>query len=155
MIGDAAKDVANPSVYNNGLCRSAIDNMPPRGSSQWRARTEKSGSMTGHWATAERAGWVHAWVRVPLGPSPWDERTREGVRRLREIERWLAQNHRPLALFDRYGRPKSEVVSVLFPVSRPAVTLQFRQLCFALGLSETLKQGRVVPTGCDRTTPPR
>jgi hypothetical protein len=100
------------------------------------------------------AGWQHTVVRVPLGVRGRDPHYAEGVRTLRRVERWLAEHHRPLALFDRFDRPKSEVVSVMFPADAPGTVLAFRGFLAELGLSASLVQTRVRPNDCLRTTAP-
>lgn len=100
-------------------------------------------------------GWQHAVVRIPLGVRGRDRHHAEGVRILRRLEAWLAENHRPLALFDRYDRPKSETVSVMFPAKNASTVLAFRGFLAELGLSGSLLQTRVHPNRCLRTTPPR
>jgi hypothetical protein len=100
------------------------------------------------------AAWRHYYLRVALAPDPGAANYRRGIETLRRIEAWLATNHRPIALFDAHGRPKSEAVSVFFERADAVKALAYRAFCNELGLAQTLLSGLVVHVGCPRTTPP-
>ena len=100
------------------------------------------------------AAWRHYYVRVTLAPDPEAPDYRHGLDTLRRLEAWLAENHRPIALFDARGRPKSEAVSVFFDRADAAKALAYRAFCNELGLAETLLSNLVIHVRCPRTTPP-
>ncbi|MGE0503355.1 MAG: hypothetical protein AB7I79_21935 [Rhizobiaceae bacterium] len=94
----------------------------------------------------DEAGWQNVVVRVPLMPD-----YEAGVRKLRALERWLADNHRPVALFRADGRPRGEVVCLAVPAERPERVLAWRSFCGDLGVSAGMVQWRTAPY---RTLPP-
>lgn len=100
------------------------------------------------------AAWRHYYVRVALAPDREAPDYRHGLDTLRRLEAWLATHHRPIALFDAQGRPKSEAVSVFFDRAEAAKALAYRAFCNELGLADTLLSGLVVHVRCPRTTPP-
>lgn len=100
------------------------------------------------------AEWRHFYVRVGLALDHATPGYRRAIEKLRQLEAWLAANHRPVALFDAHGRPKSEAVSVFFERGEAEKALAYRAFCNELGLAETLLSGRVVHRRCPRTTPP-
>ncbi|MSO74713.1 MAG: hypothetical protein EXQ99_06140 [Alphaproteobacteria bacterium] len=100
------------------------------------------------------AAWRHYYVRVAMAPDRDASDYRHGLETLRRIEAWLAANHRPIALFDAHGRPKSEAVSVFFDRTDAAKALAYRTLCNELGLAASLLSNLVVHVRCPRTTPP-
>lgn len=100
------------------------------------------------------AVWRHYYVRVALAPDLEASDYRRGLDKLRRLEAWLAAHHRPIALFDARGRPKSEAVSVFFERDDAAKALAYRSFCNELGLADTLLSGIVVHRRCPRTTPP-
>lgn len=85
--------------------------------------------------SAPAPGWRNLVVRVPLRPD-----YEAGVRKLRALERWLADNHRPVALFGADGRPRGEVVCLALPADRPESALEWRGLCGDLGVAHSLVQ---------------
>ena len=100
------------------------------------------------------AAWRHYYVRVTLAADREAPDYRRALDTLRRIEVWLAANHRPIALFDAHGRPKSEAVSVFFDRADAVKALAYRAFCNELGLADTLLSGLVVHVRCQRTTPP-
>ncbi len=100
------------------------------------------------------AAWRHYYVRVALTPNRDAPDYRQGLETLRRIEAWLATNHRPIALFDAHGRPKSEAVSVFFERADAAKALAYRTFCNELGLTSSMLSNLVVHVRCPRTTPP-
>lgn len=100
------------------------------------------------------AAWRHYYVRVALAPDREAPAYRRALDTLRRLEAWLAEHHRPVALFDAHGRPKSEAVSVFFDRAEAAKALAYRAFCNELGLAETLLSNLVVHVRCPRTTPP-
>ncbi|MBX3578411.1 MAG: hypothetical protein KF723_14500 [Rhizobiaceae bacterium] len=76
-------------------------------------------------------------VRVPLA-SDYEG----GLRTLRALEHWLAEHHRPVALFRADGRPRSDVVCVAVPEDRPEQALAWRTFCGELGVARGMVQWR-------------
>lgn len=70
------------------------------------------------------------------------------------LERWLKQNGWQGAIAGPDGQPRSDAVTVSFAQDRAETALAFRTLCRDLGLAASLKQFRVQPNRCERTTPP-
>ncbi len=113
------------------------------------------GTMIGTGVRRDRAAaWRPYSVRAPLAPDREAPAYRRGLDTLRRIEAWLAANHRPIALFDAHGRPKSEAVSVFFDRAEATKALAYRAFCNELGLADALLSGLVVHVHCQRTTPP-
>ena len=98
--------------------------------------------------------WLHAVVRVDLAGPVWEARHQDGLAVLRALERWLAGNHRPKSLFDAFGRPRGEVVSVFFKDTESEAAHAFRALCLALGLTGRMHLSRLVHRRGERTWPP-
>ena len=95
-------------------------------------------------ANAEsRKGWLNFVVQVALGSSTYSDEFRDGLAKLRHIETWLSDNHLPLSLTDKYGRPKSETVTVFFDRGDAAKALAFRGLCGELGIASSLRSQHV------------
>jgi hypothetical protein len=85
-------------------------------------------------------GWQLVVVRVGL-----DTDFEDAVRKLRILEQWLAENHRPHALFNADGRPRSDAVCLAVPVARADKALAWRSLCNELGLAAHMVQWRAAP----------
>lgn len=96
--------------------------------------------------------WHHLVVRVPF-----KDDVVAGMKTLRRIEHWLADNHRPMPLFHPDGRPRSETVCVAVPSNQAHRALIYRAFCAELGLAPSMVQWRVssappvgdVPTHAD------
>ncbi|HEY5208211.1 MAG TPA: hypothetical protein VIJ42_02080 [Stellaceae bacterium] len=97
--------------------------------------------------------WLQYLVRIPVGPETRSEEYQFGLMILRQIETWLRDNHAPRALFDPHGRPKTPLVSVSFDETELEKALAYRIFCNELGLSNSLRQSRIVHNACGRTTP--
>lgn len=97
----------------------------------------------GHFAGGDRSRreWLAIAVRVKLGEGDRD------IRRMRALERWLAHNHTPRALFNPDGRPRSEVVCLAVPAGQSEKALAFRAFCGGLGLAGSLVQWRIAEGG--------
>jgi hypothetical protein len=85
-------------------------------------------------------GWQLVVVRVGL-----DTDFEDAVRKLRILEKWLAENHRPHALFNADGRPRSDAVCLAVPAARSDKALAWRSLCNELGLAAQMVQWRAAP----------
>jgi hypothetical protein len=85
-------------------------------------------------------GWQLVVVRVDL-----DSDFADAVRKLRVLEHWLAENHRPHALFNADGRPRSDAVCLAVPAARADKALAWRSLCNELGLAHQMVQWRAAP----------
>ena len=70
------------------------------------------------------------------------------------LERWLKQHGWQGVIAGPDGLPRSDAVNVSFRQDRSETALAFRTLCRDLGLQSTMKQFRVHPNRCERTTPP-
>ncbi len=97
--------------------------------------------------------WLQYFVRIELGQEISSEQYQLGLMLLRQLEAWLKDHHRPRQLFDRYGRPKSQMVSVFFSEGELQTALAYRIFCNELGLSHALQQSRIRHNHCPRTTP--
>lgn len=84
------------------------------------------------------SGWHTFVVRVPMAPD-----RDAGMVLMRRMERWLADNHRPIPLFHPNGEPRSLNVCVAIPVEQSEKALAYRAFCSALGISSSLIQWRV------------
>jgi hypothetical protein len=98
--------------------------------------------------------WLQYLLWVPLGAEASSDEYRVGVLALRRIENWLRDHHAPRALFDLYGRPKGQLVSVSFDQTELEKALAYRVFCNGLGLSHSLRQSRIVHNACARTQLP-
>jgi hypothetical protein len=103
---------------------------------------------------AETRRWVQYLLSVPLGAGTETDEYHLGVLILRQIEGWLRDNHAPRTLFDIYGRPKGQLISVSFDQSELEKALAYRIFCKQLGLSHSLRETRIVHNSCPRTRPP-
>jgi|SRR5579863_535367 len=115
-----------------------------------RAIDEREQQMTP--ATPRR--WLQYLLWIPLGAEVSSDEYRVGVLVLRQIENWLRDHHAPRALFDSYGRPKGQLVSVSFDLTQLEKALAYRVFCNQLGLSHGLRQTRIVHNACPRTRLP-
>jgi hypothetical protein len=85
-------------------------------------------------------GWQIIVVRVP------DAASQAGARRkLEAMERWLAEHHRPVALFNADGRPRSETVCLALPLEQSDRALAWRTFCGEIGLAGHMVQWRAAP----------
>jgi hypothetical protein len=98
--------------------------------------------------------WLQYLLWIPLGTEVSSDEYRVGVLVLRQIENWLRDHHAPRALFDSYGRPKGPLVSVSFDLTELEKALAYRVFCNQLGLSQGLRQTRIVHNACPRTRLP-
>ncbi len=83
-------------------------------------------------------GWHTLVVTVPLKPD-----RDAGLAKLRLLERWLAENHKPVPLFRPDGQPRTTTVCVAVPVENAAKALAWRSFCAQLGLSGSMVQWHV------------
>ena len=72
----------------------------------------------------------------------------------RALQSWLAARGWPGAICGPDGEPRSDAVNVSFRPEQAEDALAFRTLCRDLGLAATVKQFRLHPNRCERTTPP-
>lgn len=98
---------------------------------------------------AEHPGWRNMVVRVPLA-SDYEN----GVRKLRALEHWLAEHHRPVALFRADGLPRSDVVCLAVPDDRPDKALAWRAFCGELGVGRGMVQWRTAAVPAGASAPP-
>jgi hypothetical protein len=98
------------------------------------------------------------WLLISLTLPPADHRggRNDGVRALllHVLREWLAEHHQVPALLPGAGtRRQHDVITVGFRAEQAETALAFRRLCHGLGLGEELRQWRVQPNHCPRTTP--
>jgi len=107
----------------------------------------------------ERTEWIQFIIRLSFGRYAFSPEFFEGVRILREIEKWMQANHiLLLPYFNEYGFPRfpSGAVTVSFLAREEAEkAMAFRVLVNELGLSSTLESVRLVNLPEARLTPPR
>jgi hypothetical protein len=103
-----------------------------------------------------RREWIQTIVRVSFGRYAFSAEYLEGVRTLKKIETWLAENHLERPMFDAYGFPRfpSGNISVTFGAAEAEKTMAYRVFCNTLGLGPSLSQYRIVLLADSRTTPP-
>jgi hypothetical protein len=104
--------------------------------------------------SAKHRRWLQYLLWVPLGAETSSDEYRIGILVLHRIENWLRDHHAPRALFDSYGKPKGQLVSVSFDQTELEKALAYRFFCNELGLSHSLRQTRIVHNACSRTRLP-
>jgi len=128
---------------------------PPRG--RFVDAPDSSGARPG--GDMERTEWIQFIIRLSFGRYAFSPEFFEGVRILREIEKWMQTNHiLLLPYFNEYGFPRfpSGAVTVSFLAREEAEkAMAFRVLVNELGLSSTLESVRLVNLPEARLTPPR
>lgn len=75
------------------------------------------------------------------------------ARLLQRIDDWLRRHHHTVALPAADSDARGRTVCVSFRRDEAATALAWRHFCGELGLSARLKQFRVRPNRCARTTP--
>lgn len=95
--------------------------------------------------------WLQFLIWLPVGPSVSPEEQISGIMAMRQIEEWLRDNHTPRPLFDKYGRPKSPMVSVSFEDNQLEKALAYRGFCTALGVGQLMQQNYIVDNLAERS----
>ena len=99
-------------------------------------------------------GWVVMTVRLP-DAAPLDRRRcAERSLLIGSIDAWLQHNHHAVALPNADDGIRGDTICVGFRQDQIDAAFAYRVFCGKLGLAPTLKQFRVEPNRCRRTTPP-
>jgi hypothetical protein len=94
--------------------------------------------------------WLQYLVWLPVGPDASPDDQLNSILALRRIEKWLRDHHTPRPLFDKYGRPKSPLVSVSFEDKDLETALAYRGFCTAIGLSQSMQQNYIIDNLAER-----
>ena len=99
-------------------------------------------------------GWVVMTVRLP-DAAPLDRRrcVERGLL-IGSIDAWLQHHHHAVALPNAGDGMRGDTICVGFRQDQIDTAFAYRVFCGKLGLAPTLKQFRVEPNRCRRTTPP-
>lgn len=94
--------------------------------------------------------WLQYLIWLPVGPDASPEDQLNSILALRQIESWLRDHHTPRPLFDKYGRPRSPLVSVSFEDNELEKALAYRGFCTAIGLGQFMRQNYIVDNLAER-----
>ncbi|MDP6345372.1 MAG: hypothetical protein QF578_09025 [Alphaproteobacteria bacterium] len=98
--------------------------------------------------------WIVMALHLPPAQPGDRRRTQERALLIRAIDSWLAHHHHAVALPDAEDGARGDSICVAFRREQADAAMAFRVFCGRLGLTATLKQFRVRPNRCRRTTPP-
>jgi|GEM_PF-3376588 len=98
--------------------------------------------------------WTIMAVNLPPVLTGDRHRARERALLIRTLDSWLRHHHHGVAMPAADDAARGDTVCVGFRREQAETALAFRMLCGSLGLTPTLKQFRVAPNRCPRTSPP-
>ncbi|MSO65975.1 MAG: hypothetical protein EXQ85_09325 [Alphaproteobacteria bacterium] len=103
----------------------------------------------------ERREWIQFIVHIWFGDHAFSPEFRQGVLQLRQIERWVSENHFGYTMFDDWGFPRfpSGNIPVTFAVAEAEKAMRFRVFINELGLGPALISYRLVDLPEPRLTP--